>query len=228
MSGSRFERLAAAGGAVSAVLLLAGLLLQAVAVGGAEDESRAEVVARYSDGGNELRAEAGALLVGLAVASLLPFLGSLRATLRPREGERATLPTAAFAGGVVLAVMLMASAASTAAAFSSYDFYEAYQVDPSAVLLMQTVSFSTLGFALVGGGVLVGATSLVALRARLLPRWLAVAGLPLSLLLLVGELALILFVPVPLLLLWTFGVSVLLVVRHGGRPANTADRVTGP
>ena len=214
MSGSRSERLATLGGAIFAVFALAGLLMQALAAGGAEEESRDDVVSRYSDGMNELWAEGGALLLGLAVASLLPFLASLRATLRSSEGERALLSTVAVAGGVFMAVMLVVSASSTGAAFSSYDFYEAYEVDPDVVLLMQTLTFSTLGFALVGGGVLVGATSIVALSAGLLPRWLALAGLALGVALLLGELALILFAPLPLLLLWMLVVSVLLAVRQ--------------
>ena len=214
MSGSRSERLATLGGAIFAVFALAGLLMQALAAGGAEEESRDDVVSRYSDGMNELWAEGGALLLGLAVASLLPFLASLRATLRSSEGERALLSTVAVAGGVFMAVMLVVSASSTVAAFSSYDFYEAYEVDPDVVLLMQTLTFSTLGFALVGGGVLVGATSIVALSAGLLPRWLALAGLALGVALLLGELALILFAPLPLLLLWMLVVSVLLAVRQ--------------
>lgn len=214
MSGSRWTRLATIGGAVSAALLLAGLLMQAIAVGGAEEESRDEVVARYSDGGNELWAEVGALAISLAIAALLPFLASLRAILRSVESERALLSTAAVAGGGVMASMLGVSTSSTVAALSSYDFYEAYEVDPNVVLVMQSVSFHALGFALVGGGVLVGSTSIVALRTALLPRWLAIAGLALAAILVFGEWALFFSFPVPLLLLWMLVVSVLLFGRE--------------
>ena len=214
MTGSRAERLATAAGAMFALLLIAGLLMQAVAAGGAEEETRAEVIARYSDGGNELWAEVGALLVGLAIAVGLPFFARLRAILRSVEGERAVFATAALAGGVTMAALLAVSTLANVAAFSSYDFYEAYEVDPNVVLLMQSAAFYALGFALVGGGVVVGSTSIVALRTHLLPRWLAIAGLVLGAILVFGEWALFFTFPVPLLALWLLVVSVLLAVRE--------------
>ena len=214
MSGSRWERHAAAGGAIFAVLLIAGLAMQSVPVGGVEDESRAEVVARFSDNGNELWVEVGGLLIGFAVFFLLPFLASLRMSLRAAEGENAVFSTAAVAAGTVMATLLAAATAINVAAFSSYDYFDAYQVPPDTVLLLQSVFFYLQGFALVGGGVLVGATSVVALRTRLFPRWLAIAGLALAAVCTFGTWALFIFVPLPLLVLWILVVSVLLVVRE--------------
>lgn len=213
----RPPRIASAAGVLFATLLLAGLVVQDLAAGGVEDESRQEVVARYADGGNELLAHVGALLVGLAVVCGLPFLAGLRAATRQAEVAPEVLSNAAFAGGVVLMVFAAAASAVTVAAFSSADFYEAYEVDPDVVLLMETLSFSALGFALVGGAVLVGATSLLSLRTRLFPRWLAIAGLPLAVVLAFGEWAMILVLPLPLLLVWALVVAVLLA---RGRPVS--------
>ena len=50
---SWWDRAAASGGAIFALLYAAGFVLQGLA-SGRDDESRAEVVARYADGGNEL------------------------------------------------------------------------------------------------------------------------------------------------------------------------------
>lgn len=208
------QRFVSAAGVLFAALLLAGLAVQSLAVGGAEDESRQEVVARYADGANELLAHAGALLVGFAVVCGLPFLAGLRAAARRAEDAPAVLSNAAFAGGVVLTVFAAAASAVTVGAFSSSDFYEAYEVDPNVVLLMQTLSFSALGFALVGGAVLVGATSLLALRTRLLPRRLAVASLPLTAVLAFGEWAMFVVIPLPLLLVWVLVVALLLARRR--------------
>jgi hypothetical protein len=194
-----------------APLMLAGLLAQTLAVGGAEDESRQEVIARYADGGNELLVHVGALLVGFAVVCGLPFFAGLRgAARRAEEDAPAVMSSAAFAGGVVLTVLAATASAVTLAAFSSSDYYEAYEVDPDVVLLMETLSFSALGLALVGGAVLVGATSVLALRTGLLPRRLAIAGLPLAGLLAFGEWAMWLTFPLPLLLIWVLVVAVLL------------------
>jgi hypothetical protein len=212
---ARWERLAAAGGAIFAVLYAAGFVMLGIAGGGGEvDESRAEIVARYSDEANEVWALLGGLLVGVAVFFVLPFLASLRATLRAAEGEKAVFSTAALVGGVLMAALFAVSAAVSVAAFSTYDAFEAYRVDPDAVLLLSSLSFYGWGFAVVGGGVLVGATSVVALRTGLLPRWLALAGLVLAAVLMFGHLVLFVFLPLPLLVLWVLVVSVLLAVRE--------------
>lgn len=213
MTGSRWERLAAAGGAVFAVLYAIGYALQGVAVGTSEDATRQEIVARYSDNGNELLALLGALLVGFALFFALPFLASLRAVLRRGEGEKAVFSTAAAAGGLMMAALFAVSSAVNVAAFSTYDV-DAYEVDPDAILLLQSVSFYALGFGLVGGGVLAGATSIVGLKTRLFPKWLAIVGLVLAVLLMFGTFALFIFVPLPLLLLWVLVLSVLLLLSE--------------
>jgi hypothetical protein len=224
----RVEPVGAVSGAIFAVFLVAGLLMQAIAVGGSEEEARAEVVARYSDGGNELWAEVGALLVGLAIAFALPFLGRLHALLRDVEGERAVFSNAALGGGILMAALLAVATSANVAAFSSYDFYDAYETDTSVVLLMQSVSFYALGFALVGGGVLVGSTSIVAWRTGILPRWLAVSGTALAAVLVFGEWALFFSFPLPLFLLWTASVSVLLALRERRERFAVAHTVTAP
>jgi heme A synthase len=109
------------------------------------------------------------------------------------------------------------------AAFSSADFYDAYRVDPDVVLLVQTLSFAFLGYALVGAAVLVGSASIAALRSRLLPRWLAVCGLVIAAVCAFGEWALFVPVPLLLLLLWLLATSVVLVARGRRDGAPEAD-----
>ena len=212
---SRWDLLAASGGAVFALLYATGFVMQGIAAGGGEEggESRAEIVARYSDAGNEVWALLGGLLVGVALFFVLPFLATLRATLRAAEGERAVFSTAALVGGVLMAALFAVSSATSVAAFSTYDAFDAYRVDPNAVLLLSSLSFYGLGYAVVGGGVLVGATSVVALKARLFPRWLTVSGLVLAVVLMFGHAVLFVFVPLPLLVLWVLVISVVLFVR---------------
>lgn len=212
MNGSWWERVAAAGGAAFAALLFSALLLFSLdEVGGGI--SRADVVATYSDGSTELRKEIGATLVGFAIVCLLFFLGSLRDAVRAVEGERSVLSSAVFAGGVVMAVLLGVSAALETAAVSTDGFFEAYDVDADIPLVLASLSVWTLGFAIVGGGVLVGATSLAALRTDLLPRWLALAGLVVAALAFFGETTVAFVFPVMLVLLWVLIASVLLARR---------------
>ena len=96
-------RLAAPGGAVFAILYAAGFVLHGLASGSSNDETRAEVVARYGDEGNEALVHLGGLLIGFALVFLLLFLGRLRAALRRVEGGGAALSTAALVAAGVIA-----------------------------------------------------------------------------------------------------------------------------
>ena len=215
------ERIAAAGGAIFALLFGVGFVLHGLAAGSDNGESRAEVVARYTDGGNEALAHMGGLLIGFALIFFLPFLGRLRQALREVEGGRGVFSTTAVAGGAVMAAMAAVSAAVAIAAISSSDYYDAYQVNPDVVLLMQTLSFTAVGYVLVSAAVLVVATSIVALRTGLFPRWLGIAGCALAVVCAFGEWALWVTLPLLLLLLWLFMISTALVVRdRRPRPAS--------
>lgn len=223
MHSSRWERLMAAGGAVFAVLAMGGLVLAGIGEPG-PDASRAAVLAHYGDGATELKQELGAMLAGAAVFFLLPFLATLRSTLREAEGGRAALSWAGFAGGVVMAAMLLVAAAIDTAIVSTVGFFESYRLDADTPMLFDALAFWLQGFALVGGGVLAGSASVVALRTRLLPRWLAIVGLVVGVAGLFGETAMGLFVPLPALMVWLFATSIVLVRR--GRRAHPAAQVT--
>jgi hypothetical protein len=54
----------------------------------------------------------------------------------------------------------------------------------------------------------------LALKTGFLPRWLAFVGVALAVLLMFGQFSLIVFVPLPLLVLWIFLVSILLFLRE--------------
>jgi hypothetical protein len=209
---SRWERLALIAGIVFALLLLAGLiLLDLDDVGG--DASRGDVVSTYSDGATEWKKEVGATLVGFAIFFLLLFLGRLRTSVRSAEGEPGTFSSAGFAGGVVFAALLGASAALDTAVVSTVGFFENYQVDADTPLVLVSLSNWTRGFATVGGGVLVGATSVVALKTLLFPRWLAIGGLAVAVIAFFGETTAAFGFPILLILLWVLATSVLLVRR---------------
>jgi len=211
----RWDRFAAAGGAVFAVLLITGLVLAEMGMPGS-DAGREEVLVHFGSDRTELRQEIGATLAGFAVFFLLPFLSSLRSTLRAHEGGRAILSTAAFAGGLVMAALLLVSSALVTAVSSTAGFFDAYRLDADTPLLFSALSFWLQGYALVAGGVLAASASLVALKTRVLPRWLAIIGIVLGVVGFFGESAMALFVPFPLLMLWILVVSVVLVVRGPG------------
>jgi hypothetical protein len=165
---SRWQRVVGMAGILSALLFLAGLfLLDLDDVGG--DASRVEVVSTYSAGSTERKKEIGATLVGFAIFFLLFFLGRLRSAVRTAEGEGAVFSSAAFAGGILFAALLGVSAALDTAVASTEGFFENYQVDADTPLVLVSMSNWARGFATIGGGVLVGATSVVALARPPLP-----------------------------------------------------------
>jgi hypothetical protein len=210
---SHWQRVVGMAGILSALLFLAGLfLLDLDDVGG--DASRVEVVSTYSAGSTERKKEIGATLVGFAIFFLLFFLGRLRSAVRTAEGEGAVFSSAAFAGGILFAALLGVSAALDTAVASTEGFFENYQVDADTPLVLVSMSNWARGFATIGGGVLVGATSVVALASRLYPRWLAVAGFVVALISFFGETTAVFGFPILLILLWLIATSVQLLRRE--------------
>jgi len=101
------------------------------------------------------------------------FLGSLRAVLRIAEGGQGRLSTVAFAGG--LATITIAIAASLPGAALAWE-NTARVVDPGTLLFVWNLN--ALGFVgLVGTGMaFVLAVTVVILRTRVFPTWVAAIG----------------------------------------------------
>lgn len=207
-------------GIVFAPLLFVGLLLLDLDDVGS-DATRAEIVSTFSDSGTEWKKEIGATLVGFAIFFLLIFLGRLRAFFRAAEGDAGIFSSAAFAGGVVFAALLGVSAGLDTAVVSTDGFFENYRVDADTPLVLTSLANWTRGFAVVGGGVLVGASSVVALATRLFPRWLAFGGLAVAVVSFFGETTAVFGFPILLILLWVLAASVL-IVRAGRTKGPTA------
>lgn len=227
MYGSRWERLAPLAGTVFALLLLAGMLLLDLD-DLAGDTTRAAVISTYSDGGTEWRKEIGATLAGFAIFFRLVFLGRLRAAVRRAEGGPGTFSSVAFAGGVVFAALIGVSVALDTAVVSTVGFFENYEVDADTPLMLVSLSNWTRGFATVGGGVLVGASSVVALNTRLFPRWLAVGGLAIAVISFFGETTAVFGFPILLILLWVLAASVLLMRRDRADESRRGSTETPP
>src|SRR6266516_2041782 len=98
MEGERWERLAAGGGIVAAVLTAIGFLLPGTPPG--PGDSASKVVAFYADKRSALLLQG--VLFFVALAFYLWFLGALRRALVRAEGTGTTLSTAVTAAGVLL------------------------------------------------------------------------------------------------------------------------------
>jgi len=161
----------------------------------------------------------------------LLFLGVLYGVLRSSAGEGTRevvwrgLPATVLAGGIVFAALEAAGLAVEIVYPAALQRFGALEADAGFVLVTLTLSAWLYHFCQIGASVMVLVTSLIALDAGVLPRWLVVVGF------VVGLLTLLHFL-VPLLgalagLAWVAAVSVLMLtdgVGASGGPRARAVR----
>lgn len=145
----------------------------------------------------------GAFLVLLSVFFLFIFLSYFYSELKRAEGEGGWLSTVSFAGGLVVASMLLFYTGFSVAENVMPTLFGATRVTETLLELKWGPIFMLAPplAALIGGG------SMVALRSNLMPGWLAVPGILLTALLLVPYAwypAFLAFFP------WLFAVSIAL------------------
>ncbi len=180
----------------------------------------ADVVGYFSDDPGNFVLANGVVAV-FSTFFFLWFLGALHGVLRRAEGEDAGLSSAALAGGILFITLSCAGYAVEVLYPAALVRFENF--DPGAQPAFTALALSAwlYHFCQVGASVLVTATSLAALGASALPRWLAIVGLVVALLTLFH------FV-LPLIgamagLLWVALVSVLMLI--GARSASAPRRL---
>jgi hypothetical protein len=151
----------------------------------------------------------------------IPFLGYLWSVLREAEGPGGWLATTAFGAGLVDVTIKLGSLAPGQAA---KDFGDATAIH-KALEEMNNVAFIATMLPL---SVLMAAVAVIALKTRVLPRWLGwLAAVTAPLLLVNGMFLDAEFGPAFLLfLLWTLLASVVLTVRPSGVRSPTEPALT--
>ena len=134
------------------------------------DDSVREVVEFYSD--NDSRNMIASVVASLGAVSLVFFAASLRRALRQGEDGAGLLSVVAFGGGVVAATGIATDAAIRFALADVAD-----DIDPVAVQALHAFWSDFFFPMVVGMGLLLLATSLAALRTRVIPVWLAWVGI---------------------------------------------------
>jgi hypothetical protein len=109
----------------------------------------------------------GGFLIMLSAVFFLWFAGSLRAFLRPAEGDVGRLSAIAYGGGVITAASILAFPATNVAGALF-----AEQLGPEGAQTFYLLGDVFLYPAAMAAAVLIAATALVALRTATLPRWL--------------------------------------------------------
>jgi hypothetical protein len=176
---AKWERFGAIGGFVFVVLALVGAL---VAGAPPQTSDSAHKIAKYfSDHDRAIRT--GSFLSVIGTLFLLWWVGSLWTRLRRAEGGAPRLTVVAALGTVLGAAGALASFATT----SAIDFRLA-QLGPNGAKVFYTLSVTALSAGAVGLAALVLATSVITIRTRVFPVWVAYGGYALGLLWLVAVL----------------------------------------
>ncbi len=98
--------------------------------------------------------------------------------------------------------------------------YDRFVVDPDIARLFNTASYLLVVASTMVASVLVAATSVLALRTAVLPRWLGWVGVVVA----IALLAAVFFIPVFLLWAWVLVVAVVLTVRSSTGDSQEPDR----
>jgi hypothetical protein len=151
--------------------------------------------------------------VVLASLVFLGFLAVLRSRLVEAEGKPGRLTGLAHSAGTVAATLLVVAGVFWGAVAYTANEDTAFQVDPNTKRLVGEMAYLLFVTGVFSALPLVLATSLVARRTGVLPRWLAWLGLLVAVTML-GALAVL---PFFFFLGWTLLVSVVLLLRHPGR-----------
>ena len=202
---NRWERWAPATG----ILYVALFVIAFVITGDGPGDSDEEILSYYADSGNRATDIAAFFLIAAGVLLFLWFLVTLRSRLRSAEEEPKTLSVLAFAGGLTSAALLLAADALFAAVSGTVEFTDEFRVDPNTARLVGSVGYLLFVGSTMAAAVLVAATSTIALKGTVLPKWFGWVGFVAALALLVA----IFFFPIFVLWAWVLVMSVLLLLR---------------
>jgi hypothetical protein len=173
------------------------------------DAPASEWTEYFQDSGHRTQSLVGTYLMVLAGLAFAWFLFWLCGRLREVEGPSGFLTRVTFGSGLLFVAMVFASAVAMGTVAAGVEFADTPVPDGEFARQFEGLGF---GMLLVGGcfaaGVCVAAASLVGLRTRALPRWLAIAGIVTGLLLIPFG---VFFIPLALLVLWVIAVGIVLL-----------------
>ena len=212
-----WERFAPLTGVLAVTCSLVGVIF---ALNQPQDkDSNTKIVAYFADHTHRVHGVVGFFVFLAGLVLLLTFLATLRERLLKAEGEPGRLSALAFGAGIAslplwAVSMLLADGASFAANESS-----SFRLDPNTFrLLADTAYFAWVAAAMISS-VVVWATSAVALRTAVLPRWYGRIGVLAGVVQLFG----FFFFPFFVWWLWLIVTSILLVRRPTAVPARVAQ-----
>lgn len=173
-------------------------------------DSDADIRAYFADSGQRTRG--GAALFLLLAASLLfiAFISVLRGRLARGERGAGGWTTAAFGAGLVSAALWTVADTLFFVPSLAIESTSEFQLDPDTFRLLSDAGYVVWFSGTTVMSIAVLATSVLGLRAGVVPRWLAWLGFPVALSLLVA----FFLIPFIVLLAWLLIVSIVLVWRR--------------
>ena len=206
-----WERWAPASGAVSVILLVIAFL---VAGSSPEPDDPATEIASYLASDSNQNQNFAAFFVFLAgVLFMLVFFSVLRSRLAAAEGPGGGLAPLAFGSGVASGVLWIGAVSFFVAPLAAADNRgDALGAPADLYAFSSDAGYLLWVGAVVLGALVVWATSAVALRTGLLPRWFAWVGVVVGVICLFA----IFFVPAFVYWAWILVASILLLRRRAG------------
>jgi hypothetical protein len=220
MTFNRWERWAPALGILTVVCWVV-----AFAVGGSNpstDDTDAQITSYYMSHSHQVKQIAAFFIFMAGVLLFFGFLAALRRRLAAAEGPGGSLAGLAYGAGIASATLGgLALAFLTAPAFMTNDTSPG-NLDPKTYRMIGDLGYEVWVAAVIIGAVLVWATSALALRTDVLPRWFGWLGLVVGLILLFA----ILFLPAFVYAGWILLAGALLTWAPARAASSAAPQAT--
>jgi hypothetical protein len=193
-------------GVLAAVTFVIGLIL--VSNSPDNNDSDAQVVAWYADHGHRLGVLIGVYFLAFCGLFVLWFVSGLRQRLRAAEGPGGRLANVALGGAVLFVGMLWAGAAALGAIPGAESLGDSTALRVADIArFVPSIGFGAiLIFGAFGAIAMIDATSIVAMRTGILPKWFAWLGFVAAVVLLFG----LIFLPMVALPIWLLAASYVL------------------
>jgi len=174
MTETQWERLSALTGLAFAILMAIAFAIQGVLP--EADDSRSDIARFFADSHEDVMT--GVVIRVAAGIFFLWFVGTLRSALARAEGGTTRLSAVAYGAGI----LMLASGIGAMASLSAIAYNAERGVDPALAS-----SFMAMTYIFFAGGAmamawLLFATSLVVVRTRVFPKWVAATGAAIGLL----------------------------------------------
>ena len=179
------------------------------------DDSDAKITSYYASNSHQTRDLCAFFIFVAGVLFLLGFLAALRSRLAEAEGAPGRITALAFGAGVASAALWIVAVSMFTSQSFALDDTDKFVLDPNTYRIINDMGYSIWIGAVIVSAVLVWATSAIALRSGVLPKWFAWLGVLVGIL----QLFAIFWIPVFIFWGWVLITSLLLLFRRA--PAGT-------